>query len=102
VAQTLKALYVYARGQMLKANIENSPETLQSLIEKLRTVREAWYEADHRPAAAAATPAAEGSAGEARPPAPRRNQYISSGSAPEDSPYGPSTDGNSSSWDLSA
>src|ERR1700722_7270254 len=26
VAQTLKILYMHARGQMLKANIENSPE----------------------------------------------------------------------------
>ena len=101
VAQTLKALYVYARGQMLKANIENSPEILRSLIEKLRTVREAWYEADHRPAAAA-TQAAEGFAGEARPPAPRRNQYLPSEGAPENSPYAPSTEGESRSWDLSA
>jgi flagellar protein FliS len=52
VAQTLKALYVYARAQMLKANIENSAETLRSLIDKLSTVREAWYEADHRPTTA--------------------------------------------------
>ncbi len=50
VAQTLKSLYVYARAQMLKASIENSPEILHSLMEKLTTVREAWYEADHRPA----------------------------------------------------
>ena len=51
MAQTLKVLYVYARAQMLKANIENSPQVLHSLIEKLSTVREAWNEADHRPSA---------------------------------------------------
>src|ERR1035438_5553631 len=42
VAQTLQALYVHARAQMLKANIENSSEILRSLIEKITTVREAW------------------------------------------------------------
>ncbi len=57
VAQTLKALYVYARAQMLKANIENSPEILRSLIEKISTVREAWYEADHQPSPSGPTPA---------------------------------------------
>jgi flagellar protein FliS len=49
VARTLKALYVYARGQVTKANLEDSTEILKSLIEKITSVREAWYEADHRP-----------------------------------------------------
>ncbi len=46
VALNLKRLYVYARAQIMKANIENSAEVLQSLIEKLATVREAWSQAE--------------------------------------------------------
>jgi flagellar protein FliS len=61
VARTLKSFYVYARTQALKANIENSPEILRSLIEKFSTVREAWYEADHRPSPSVTTPASEAS-----------------------------------------
>jgi flagellar secretion chaperone FliS len=49
VAQTLKCFYVYARGQAMKANIENSPEILCSLIEKFATVREAWHQAEQQP-----------------------------------------------------
>jgi flagellar secretion chaperone FliS len=49
VAQTLKALYVHARGQILKANIENSPQILRILTAKISKVREAWNAADHRP-----------------------------------------------------
>ena len=45
MAQTLKALYVYARGQILKANLENSPQFFAPLVGKFATVREAWYEA---------------------------------------------------------
>jgi flagellar protein FliS len=67
VAQTLKALYVYARAQMLKANIENSSEILRSLIEKFSTVREAWYQADHLPSPSPTTLASEGSPYEATP-----------------------------------
>jgi flagellar protein FliS len=52
VAQTLKALYVYARAQLLKANLENSSQTLRALIDKVSTVREAWYEADRQPSPA--------------------------------------------------
>jgi flagellar protein FliS len=59
VAQTLKALYVYVRAQMLKANIENSPEVLRSLIEKFAAVREAWYVADHQPSPSPSTPPSE-------------------------------------------
>ena len=56
VAKTLKCLYVYARAQIIKANIENSPDLLRSVIEKLATVREAWYQADHaQPADASAS-----------------------------------------------
>ena len=77
VAQTLKALYVYARGQAVKANIENSPEILRALIEKLSTVRAAWYQADHRPSTS--------------PPAPPS----------EESPRVPSATPRSRSWRLS-
>ncbi len=56
VAQTLKAFYGYARGQMMKANIENSPELLRSLIEKVETVRGAWYEADRQTSASPSGP----------------------------------------------
>jgi flagellar protein FliS len=59
VAQTLKGLYTHARGQMLKANIDNSPEILRPLVERLSAVREAWYEADHRPPTFSPTPAHE-------------------------------------------
>jgi flagellar protein FliS len=48
VAQTLKSLYVYARAQVLKANIENSLEMLRALIEKFATVRDAWREGESR------------------------------------------------------
>jgi flagellar protein FliS len=59
VAQTLKSLYVYARAQILKANIENSPDILLSLVERFSSVREAWYEADHRPSPSPEAPAAK-------------------------------------------
>jgi flagellar protein FliS len=78
VAQTLKALYVYTRGQMLKANIEDSPEILRSLIEKLTTVRDAWHEADHRPSDSAPAPAKVGPS------------------------YGPADDQEPGSWRVSA
>jgi flagellar protein FliS len=61
VAQTLKHLYVYARAQAQKANIEDSPKVLRAVIENFATVREAWYEADHRPSLCPTTPASEGS-----------------------------------------
>ena len=59
VAQTLKALYLYARGQAIKANIENSAAILRALIEKFSTVREAWYQADHQPLTSPTTPPRE-------------------------------------------
>jgi flagellar protein FliS len=61
VAQTLKCFYVYSRAQTLKANVENSPEILLSLIQTFATVREAWSQADHRPSPSPTTPASEGS-----------------------------------------
>jgi flagellar protein FliS len=61
VAPTLKSFYEYSRAQVLKANLENSPETLRSLIEKFTTVREAWHQADHQPPPSPATPASEAS-----------------------------------------
>jgi flagellar protein FliS len=102
VAKTLQALYVYTRAQMLKANIENSPQILRSLMEKIATVREAWYEADHRPTAAAATSAPEATGPEARPEAPRGNRYFPAAPAVERSPYATSPDGESRSWNISA
>jgi flagellar protein FliS len=48
VARTLKSFYVYARAQAMKAHIENSTEILRSLIEHLRTVRDAWRESERR------------------------------------------------------
>jgi flagellar protein FliS len=68
VARTLKALYVYARAQMLKANTENSPQILRSLIEKIAAVREAWCQADHQPSPSANPTASEGSAPAPSPP----------------------------------
>jgi flagellar protein FliS len=67
VAQTLQSLYMYSRGQIMKANVENSAPILLSLIEKISMVREAWYEADHR-----TSPSSPTSPGEAppRPPSP--------------------------------
>jgi flagellar protein FliS len=100
VAQTLKALYVYARAQMLKANIENSPQVLLSLMEKLSTVREAWSEADRRPSAAPATPAGEASAREGRSEAPHGHQASPSTPTIKGSPYAPSTDMESGSLRL--
>jgi flagellar secretion chaperone FliS len=55
VAQTLKCFYVYARTQVIKANIQNSPETIRALMENFSAIREAWYQADHRPSAAPST-----------------------------------------------
>jgi len=68
VAQTLKALYLYARGQAIKANIENSAAILRALIEKFSTVREAWYQADHQMASSPAAPASGGSVRASSPP----------------------------------
>jgi flagellar secretion chaperone FliS len=102
VAQTLKALYVYARAQMLKANIDNSSEVLRSLIEKLSTVREAWSEADHRPPAAPPTSATEASSQEGRYKTPYGQQASPFKPTIKDSPYAPSTDMEPGSLRLTA
>jgi len=102
LAQTLKALYVHARAQMLKANLEDSPEVLRSLIEKLSTVREAWNEADHRPSAAPTTSATEAPSSEGRNKTPSGQQASPSKPTLKGSPYGPSTDMESGSVRLTA
>jgi flagellar protein FliS len=48
VARTLKSFYLYARVQAMKATINNSAETLRSLIETFATVRDAWREGERR------------------------------------------------------
>ena len=74
VAQTLKTLYLYSRSQIMKANVENSAETLLSLIEKLSMVREAWYEANHRASTSPPTSPGEGSP-RAPSPAPKSGSW---------------------------
>jgi len=51
IAQNLSAFYVYARGQVMKANVESSAQILRSLIEHLTTLRDAWREGERRLAA---------------------------------------------------
>lgn len=102
VAQTLKALYVYARGEMMKANIENSPQVLRLLMEKFVTVREAWYEADHRPSAADAPSASGGSIPQLPSKEQRGNPYCSSEPVAKKSRYADSPDEEPRSWNLSA
>jgi len=120
VAQTLKSLYVHTRAQALKANIEDSPEILRSVIANLNIVREAWYEADHQPSPAPAanaseassfapslsTPASEGSPNAPSPatPASEALPYAPSPAAPlrGGSPYDPSTDPGPGSWRVAA
>ena len=102
VARTLKTLYVYARAQALKANIENSPEILRSLIEKLSTVREAWYEADRRPSTSATIPASQGSPQEALYEAPHMQQFSFSAPPNEESLRAPSPPPERGSWRMSA
>lgn len=65
VARTLKCLYVYTRAQLLKANVENSAVALNSVIEKLSAVRDAWHQAGQCPASSTAT---EESPGRKKPP----------------------------------
>jgi flagellar protein FliS len=101
-AQTLKALYVYARAEMMKANVENSPQVLRLLMEKIVTVRQAWYEADHRPSASSATSASGGPAPEAPPEVQRENPNFASKPSAENSPYAPSPEAERRSWNLSA
>ena len=102
VAQALKAMYVYARAEMMKANLENSPQILRSLMEKIVTVREAWYEADHRPSASSSASAGGGPAPEAPGEAQRENPNFASNPSAENSPYAPFPDAERRSWNLSA
>jgi flagellar secretion chaperone FliS len=102
VAQTLKALYVYARTEMLRANLENSPQTLRGVIEKLATVREAWYEADHRVPVPATVSAREGFVGGTPPDPPRGPEPLPFERTLEKSPYAPSPAVERRAWDLSA
>jgi flagellar protein FliS len=100
VAQTLKALYVHARGQMLKASFENSPVFLRSLAENLATVREAWYKAEHSPLPSPATTATGGPSPEAPPEARSEPQHIPRVAAAKRSPYATSLDTEPRSWSL--
>jgi flagellar protein FliS len=111
VARTLKSLYVYARAQALKANIENSAEILRALIEKFSTVREAWSEADRRPSTSSPAPEGE-KASHAPAPAPEAVSYAQEAdprssisratSTAQKSPYAPAPDSDLGSWRLSA
>jgi flagellar protein FliS len=93
VAQTLKTLYVHARAQALKANIEDSPQILRALIDNFTTVREAWSEADRRPSDSPATAASEAISD---PPSPANFDIETSPYAPapplpaDGAPYGAS------------
>jgi flagellar protein FliS len=102
VAQTLKALYVYTRSEMMKANVENSAHILRSLMEKIVTVREAWYEVDHRPSAASVASASGGPAPESPGDVGRENLNLPSKRSGESSQYAPSPDEERRSWNLSA
>jgi flagellar protein FliS len=61
VAQTLKLFYMHARGQSLKANIENSKEILAALAHQFATVREAWEQVEHPTSPLPTTSASEDS-----------------------------------------
>lgn len=104
VARTLKSLYVYTRGQLLKGNLENSAEILRAVIDKLSTVREAWHEADHRPPATApeTSEAADSSSAvpslEAAPSPPPRAPVRAAGG----NPYASSPGREPGSWRVSA
>jgi flagellar protein FliS len=100
VDQTLKALYVHARGQMLKANIENSAEILRELARNFATVREAWHQADQSVTTSAAPRSDQTSAPEARPEAQSEPQRFQRVSAAKKSPYAAAPDMESRSWNL--
>ena len=68
MARTLQALYVHARAQALKANLENSTATLRTLIEQFGSVRDAWREAEGRGVAQ--------NAGQPRTPPPPRRDHL--------------------------
>jgi flagellar protein FliS len=102
VARTLKSLYVYSRAQILKANLENSAPVLRALIDRLSSVREAWYEADHQPSPAPQTPAVTDSSPQPPSPAPSALPAYRSGAVPADSNYGSSSAPEPGSWRVSA
>jgi flagellar secretion chaperone FliS len=102
VAQTLKALYVYSRTQLQKANIENSAEILRALIDKLSSVREAWYEADRQPPPAPTAPTGADAAGDVPPAAKSRLPAYASVPVGEGSPYSSQSAPEPGSWRVSA
>jgi flagellar protein FliS len=81
VARTLRALYLHARAQALKANLENSTETLRTLIENFGSVRDAWREVEGRGTAQNTALPAEGSS----PPARSEEPLPPSSSQPAES-----------------
>jgi flagellar secretion chaperone FliS len=100
VARTLKSLYVYARSQALKGNLENSAPTLLSLVDRLTSVREAWAEADRLPPEPPTV--AMGDNGASRPAAQRSRPFYPEATEAEDGDYPPSADRQPSSWRVSA
>jgi len=102
VARTLKSLYVYTRAQILKANLQNSAPVLCALIAKLSSVREAWYEADHKPSPGPQTPAAMDSSPQPPSPTPSAPPPYRSGAPTADSTYAPSSAREPGSWRVSA
>jgi flagellar protein FliS len=102
VAQTLKSLYLYARTQLLKAHIENSPQRLQALIDKIATVREAWYEADHRPSVPPTAPVGTNPSGETPQVAQPGQTSYPARRAAEGYPYAPSPATEPGSWRVLA
>ena len=102
VARTLKSLYLYARAQILNANLQNSAPVLCALIDKLSSVREAWNEADHKPSPGPQTPAATDSSPQPPLPAPSAPASYRSGAAAADSTYASSPAPEPGSWRVSA
>lgn len=102
VARTLKSLYVYSRAQILKANLENSAPGLCALIDKLSSVREAWYEADRKPSPAPPSPEVSDSSPQPPSPEPPSPPSYRPGAACADSNYGSSSAPEPGSWRVSA
>ncbi len=48
IARNLQGLYAYSRAKINQANVGNSAEVLQSLIEHFTTLRDAWKEGERR------------------------------------------------------
>ena len=48
IARNLQGFYAYARGKIMKANIDNASEILASLIEHFTALRDAWKEGEQR------------------------------------------------------